>query len=156
MTTVVSRSMEVVVFRLLKDRPEYLVLQRSREERVHPCMWQIITGIIEEGESAAAAAIREVGEEAGLRPLRMWNVPLVNSFYDATRDTVNMCPVFAVQVSPDARVALSEEHMAYQWFSKPQAWTTLVWPAHRESLDVVEQYILRGSEAADRLELKLP
>lgn len=156
MTTVVSRSMEVVVFRLLHDRPEYLVLRRSQEERVHPCMWQIITGIIEEGESAVAAAVREVGEEAGLRPLRLWNVPLVNSFYDATRDTVNMCPVFAVQVGPDAQVTLSEEHMAYQWFSKAAAWKTLVWPAHRESLDVVEQYILRGSEAADRLELKVP
>jgi dATP pyrophosphohydrolase len=156
MTTVISRSVEVVVFRVLNDRPEYLVLQRSLQERLHPCMWQIITGIIEEGESAVAAAVREVKEEAGLIPLRLWNVPLVNSFYDATRDTVNMCPVFAIQAAPEARVVLSEEHMAYQWFSKADAWKRLVWPAHRESLDVVESYMVRGSEAARRLELKVP
>lgn len=156
MSTVICRSMEVVVFRLMKDHAEYLVLQRSREERVHPCMWQIITGIIEEGETAVAAALREVGEEAGLTGLRLWNVPLVNSFYDATRDAVNMVPVFAIQVDPGAQVALSEEHMAYQWFSKADAWNRLVWPAHRDSLDVVESYIVRGSEAADRLELPIP
>jgi dihydroneopterin triphosphate diphosphatase len=156
MTAVVCRSMEVVVFRLVKDHAEYLVLQRSQEERVHPCMWQIITGIIEEGETAAAAAVREVGEEAGLKGLRLWNVPLVNSFYDATRDAVNMCPVFAVQVDPSAKVTLSEEHMAYQWFSRADAWARLVWPAHRQSLEIVDSYIVRGSEAAERLELRLP
>jgi dihydroneopterin triphosphate diphosphatase len=156
MTAVVCRSMEVVVFRMVAGHAEYLVLQRSREERVHPCMWQIITGIIEEGETAVAAALREVGEEAGLKALRLWNVPLVNSFYDATRDAVNMCPVFAVQADPAAQVALSEEHMAYQWFSRADAWTQLVWPAHRQSLEIVDAYIVRETEAARRLELRLP
>ena len=156
MTTVICRSIEAVVFRLVNDRPEYLVLQRSLEERVHPSMWQIVTGIIEEGESAVAAALREVNEEAGVSPVRLWNVPAVSSFYDATRDAVNMVPVFALQADPGAQVVLSEEHMADQWFSRTDAWNRLVWPAHRQSLDMVDTYIVRGSEAADRLELKVP
>ena len=156
MTAVVCRSIEVVVFRLNRDRAEYLVLQRSLEERAHPGMWQIITGMLEEGENAVAAGLREVQEEAGLKPWKLWNVPLVNSFYNATTDTVHMCPVFAIQADPEAVVVLSEEHMAYGWYPFAVARERLVWPAHRESLDIVDSYIVRGSEAADRLELPVP
>lgn len=156
MTAVVSRSIEVVVYRLNRDRAEYLVLQRSLEERAHPGMWQIITGMVEEGESAVAAALREVREESGVTPQRLWNVPLVNSFYNATTDTVHMCPVFAIQAAPEAVVTLSEEHMAYDWRPFAAARDRLVWPAHRESLDIVDAYIVRGSEAADRLTLPVP
>lgn len=156
MTAVVSRSIEVVVFRLNRDRAEYLVLQRSLEERAHPGMWQIITGMLEEGENAVAAGLREVLEESGVTPQRLWNVPLVNSFYNATTDTVHMCPVFAIQADPEAVVVLSEEHMAYGWYPFAGARERLVWPAHRESLDIVDSYIVRGSEAADRLELPVP
>ena len=46
MTAVVCRSIEVVVFRINQDRVEYLVLKRSMEERAHPGMWQIITGML--------------------------------------------------------------------------------------------------------------
>ena len=156
MTAVVCRSIEVVVFRMNQDRVEYLVLQRSMEERAHPGMWQIITGMLEEGEAAVGAGLREVQEETGLNPVRLWNVPLVNSFYNATNDTVNMCPVFAIQADPEAVVALSEEHMAFGWYPYPVARERLVWPAHCESLDIVDSYIVRGSEAADRLELHVP
>ena len=156
MTAVVSRSIEVVVYRLNRDRAEYLVLQRSLEERAHPGMWQIITGMVEEGETAVAAALREVREESGVTPQRLWTVPLVNSFYNATTDTVHMCPVFAIQADPGAVVTLSEEHMDFGWFPYTIARERLVWPAHRDSLEIVEGYIVRGSEAADRLELPVP
>ena len=156
MTAVVCCSIEVVVFRINQDRVEYLVLKRSMEERAHPGMWQIITGMLEEGENAVAAGLREVQEEAGLAPLKLWNVPLVNSFYNATTDTVHMCPVFAIQADPGAVVTLSEEHMDFGWYPYTVARERLVWPAHRESLEIVEGYIVRGSEAADRLELPVP
>ncbi len=156
MTAVVCRSVEVVVFRVKRDRAEYLVLQRSLEERAHPGMWQIITGMLEEGETAVAAGLREAREESGVTPKKLWNVPLVNSFYNATTDTVHLCPVFAIQADPEVVVTLSGEHMAYAWYPCVAARERLVWPAHRESLDIVDSYIVRGSEAADRLELPVP
>jgi dATP pyrophosphohydrolase len=156
MTEVVCCSIEVVVFRLNGDRGEYLILRRSLQEPAHPGMWQIVTGMVEEGETAVEAGLREVREETGLSAVRLWNVPRVNSFYNATRDTVNMCPVFAIQTDPGAGIVLSEEHMAFDWLPLAAARERLVWPAHRDSLDIVDSYIVRGSEAADRLQLPVP
>lgn len=100
MIPVVSHIIEVVVFRVHNDRPEYLIMRRAMHERVHPGMWQIITGMVEERETGREAAVRELHEEAGLVAKHLWSLPLVNSFYDIVRDTVNMCPVFAVQADP--------------------------------------------------------
>jgi dATP pyrophosphohydrolase len=151
MIPVVSHIIEVVVFRVYNDRPEYLIMQRALHERVHPGMWQIITGMVEEGEKGSEAAVRELREEAGLVPVHLWSLPLVNSFYDIARDTVNMCPVFAVQADPGAIVTISEEHMASEWLPLAPAKARLVWPGHREAVDMVENYIVRGGEVAERL-----
>jgi dihydroneopterin triphosphate diphosphatase len=155
MIPVVCHVIEVVVFRLHNDRPEYLIMQRAMHERVHPGMWQIITGMVEEGERGTDAAVRELREEAGLLPLHLWSLPLVNSFYDVARDTVNMCPVFAVQADSGAAVKLSEEHMAFEWLTVVPAKSRLVWPGHREAVDLVENRVVGGGQVAERLLIKL-
>jgi dATP pyrophosphohydrolase len=155
MIPVVSHIIEVVVFRLHYDRPEYLIMRRALHERIHPGMWQIITGMVEEGERGVDAAVRELSEEAGLVPTRLWSLPLVNSFYDIARDTVNLCPVFAVQADSGAEVRLSEEHMASDWLTLVPAKARLVWPGHREALDMVENCIVGGGQVAERLLIKL-
>lgn len=155
MIPVVSHIIEVVVFRVHNDRPEYLIMRRAMHERVHPGMWQIITGMVEERETGREAAVRELHEEAGLVAKHLWSLPLVNSFYDIVRDTVNMCPVFAVQADPGAVVTISEEHMTSEWLPLAPAKARLVWPGHREAVDMVEQYIVRGGEVAERLMIRL-
>jgi dATP pyrophosphohydrolase len=155
MIPVVCHIIEVVVFRLHNDRPEYLIMRRALHERIHPGMWQIITGMVEEGERGVDAAVRELREEAGLVPGRFWSLPLVNSFYDIARDTVNLCPVFAVQSDSRAQVKLSEEHMASEWLTVVPAKARLVWPGHREALDMVENCIVGGGQVAERLLIKL-
>ncbi|HSC14437.1 MAG TPA: NUDIX domain-containing protein [Gammaproteobacteria bacterium] len=52
-----------VVFRLTKSGPRYLLVGASGSKN----RWVLPKGNIEKGESAAAAAVREVAEEAGVR-----------------------------------------------------------------------------------------
>ena len=52
-----------VVFRLTKSGPRYLLVEASGSKD----RWVLPKGNIEKGESAAAAAVREVAEEAGVR-----------------------------------------------------------------------------------------
>jgi dihydroneopterin triphosphate diphosphatase len=156
MIPLVSRIVEVCVFRFMHDRAEYLVLQRAFSESVHPGMWQIITGTVMEGERGQQTALRELREETGLGPKRFWALPMLTSFYDTRRQEIDLCPVFAAQVLPDARTVLSDEHRACDWLPYAEIRRRLVWPSHRQAVDIVDEYIVRGEEAAVRLEIPLP
>ena len=52
-----------VVARIMNGKPEYLLVEASRR----PGLWVLPKGHIEAGETAEAAAVREVEEEAGVR-----------------------------------------------------------------------------------------
>ena len=71
MPQIVSLVIELVVFRFRDDRVEFLLLQRQEGESLHPGMWQIITGTIDEGERALDTARRELKEETGLSAIQL-------------------------------------------------------------------------------------
>jgi len=151
MIPVVSNIVEVCVFRFRNDRIEYLLLKRSLSERIHPGMWQLITGTTTEGERGVRTAIREMQEETGLVPLHFWSVPILTSFYDRYGGALHHCPVFAAQADAGADVQLSEEHCDFVWLTLAEARQRLVWPSHRAVVEMVDSVIVRGEEAASRL-----
>jgi len=150
-----TRFVELCPFRVREEGGEFLLLRRSATETVYPGLWQFVTGRVEEGERAAAAALRELREETGIAPERFWVVPAVNAFYDPAADAIRSVAVFAARLPRTGDVLLSAEHDAYEWLSAPEARRTLVWPAQRHCLDIVEQYILGGEEAGRLLALPL-
>ena len=153
MIPIVSKIIEVCVFRFNSDRIEYLVLRRAPDERLHPGMWQIITGMVEEGERAVETALRELKEETGFTPEHLWSLPQLTTFFDVRNNAINLCPVFAVQVKNGTNPVLSSEHASFDWLPPQSAQSRLVWPSHRAAIDLVDQYIVRGEEAAFRLKL---
>jgi 8-oxo-dGTP pyrophosphatase MutT (NUDIX family) len=155
MANVVSRTVEVCVFKREKGDVRYLLLKRSDDEPLYPGMWQLVTGSIKDGEHAVKAAVREFQEETGLEVLRFWVVPFVNSFYVAENDTVHASPLFAVEIESGREPRLSHEHQSSEWCSYEEATAVLVWPGQRFGLQIVHEYIVGGQEASRLLSLQV-
>jgi dATP pyrophosphohydrolase len=153
MANVSSRIVEVCVFKLVNHQPRYLVLKRSDEETLYPGIWQIVTGMLEEKEHSVAAALREAREETSLRPLRLWVVPAVDTFYSAASDTVNLVPVFAAQVKESDEPKLSHEHKDFAWLTYEQALERLVWRGQKNAVMQTQTYIVGGMEGGKLAEI---
>ncbi|MEW6507935.1 MAG: NUDIX pyrophosphatase [Bacteroidota bacterium] len=130
---------EAHIFRERGNDIEFLLLKRANNER-YPGIWQMVTGSVNENEKAFTAALREILEETGLVPQKLWVVPNVNSFYSPEKDKVIMIPVFAALVNSASEVIISSEHSEYKWVSKEEAKKLLAWNGQRNSVDNIHQY----------------
>ena len=155
MSIIAFRIVEVCVFKFEKDQPKYLLLHRSKTERIYPGIWQLISGSIEEGEKAVNAALREFKEETGLMPKKFWVVPYAGSFYDPDYDALNLTAFFAAEVDEISHPKLCEEHYEYGWFSYEETVQKLVWPGQKKGLEIVHEYIVKGQEAGVLTEIKV-
>src|SRR5207237_4065611 len=83
--------------------PEVLVLRRAPGGR-SPGSWETVHGHIEPGETPVQAALRELREETGLEPTRLYNLSRVEAFYRHRTNDIVLIPVFAGVM--DARAAV--------------------------------------------------
>ena len=139
MPEIISRVIDCHVFMLEGGIPHYLVLRRAADV-IYAGTWRMVGGKIEPGEKAWETALRELKEETGLSPQVLWSVPFLNSFYESSHDRVNIIPVFAAQVDTD-QVLLSGEHDEYQWAQFDKAEELLAWPAQKQGLRIVDEFI---------------
>lgn len=113
---------------------EALVLRRGPAGR-NPGSWETVHGTIEAGESPVDAARRELAEETGLAPLRLYNLSRVESFFWHASGEVILIPQFCAFVAPDAPVRLSAEHDAAEWLDLTDARGRFAWPRERRAMD---------------------
>lgn len=117
-----------------------MLLKRSPDQ-YFPDVWQMVSGKIKEGESAVQSSLREIQEETGLKPEKFWIVPNINSFYTPDPESINLVPVFAVQVDALKEVKLSSEHIEYKWLSADEVKSMLAWAGQIRSVDIIVDYI---------------
>ncbi|MGH3370423.1 MAG: NUDIX domain-containing protein, partial [Nocardioidaceae bacterium] len=101
MTSVRVSLVDLYVLRGTGPGLECLVLRRGTGGRC-PGSWETVHGHIETDELPAAAAVRELLEETGLTPSRLYNLSRVESFYQHRLDEVALVPVFVAFVPSDA------------------------------------------------------
>ncbi len=120
----------------------------------------MVGGKIGPGEAAWQAALRELKEETGLSPSRLFALPFVSRFYEPEHDRLNDIPVFlALLNAPGAPcsvdIALDGEHDHHLWLAAPDAKRRLAWPGQRAGIDASEE-LLRDERLHRYLEVELP
>ncbi|HXI34762.1 MAG TPA: NUDIX domain-containing protein [Gemmatimonadales bacterium] len=134
MTGTAVRFVDVYVLRDAPADPVILVLRRANGGR-SPGTWEAVHGAIEAGETAVQAALRELREETGLAPERLYNASRVEAFYRHAQDEIALIPVFVAFVARDAVVRVSAEHDAFEWLAPDAALARVTWPRMRRALE---------------------
>jgi len=108
------------IISLEKGQAKYLLMKRCGEYLTGN--WQMVSGGIEEGETAWQAALREIKEETNLVPDRFYSADIVESFYEFSWDSIVMAPVFVAFIDTLQTVQLSStEHDDYHWLPYSEA-----------------------------------
>lgn len=126
-------------------RLEVLALRRGANGRC-PGSWETVHGTIEPGETPVQASLRELHEEAGLTPQRLYNLSRTEAFYQHRTDEVALIPVFAAFVAADAEPRLSPEHDRAEWLTPAAAAKRFAWPRERRALEDILS-IVGGGDA---------
>ena len=135
MPKVVVRVIDAYVFNRKSKEIRFLLLKRAKT-KIYEHLWQGVAGKIEAGEAAWEAAIRELKEETGFEPVRIFVADHVSKFYEAHGDWVNMVPVFGIEVE-DEEVILSDEHCEFKWVDFNTAHQTLIWSGQKDGIAAI-------------------
>ncbi len=135
---------DAYVYRQTADGLRFLLLKRN-VNKIYEHLWQGVAGKIESGEEAWQTAIRELKEETGFSPKRMFVADHVSSFYEVHGDRINLVPVFGIEVDTD-QVVLSSEHCDYRWVDIETALDMLVWNGQRTGIRVVHDMVTSGDD----------
>lgn len=122
---------------------EYLVLKRNNKTKIYPNIWQVVTGTIEINETAIQTALREMKEETGLSPIKLWVLPYLAKFYERYSDSVQLSPTFLALVDNN-NVKLSSEHLDYSWLNKNDCLNSLYLPSHKEATEIITDFVINS------------
>lgn len=149
-----SYLVEVHLIRIINSEPQFLLLKRAENES-YPGIWQMVTGSIDENETAIQTALREINEETSLTPVKLWVVPNVNSFYSAEKDNICLVPVFVALINDDSKFQISNEHSNFKWVNNLEAKKLLAWSGQRKSVDIIYDFFCNKESTYKFIELNL-
>lgn len=129
------RAVDVYPYRRPPNGSPHFLLLRRAAGRLYAGQWRMVGGKIRPGEAAWQTALRELQEETGQRPARLWSVPSVNTFYEWQHDRINLIPAFAAELTTDP--VLDHEHDAFAWLTAEDAAGRLAWPEQQRLLRLV-------------------
>ncbi len=139
MSDILVRVIDAYIFHQKSDGIKFLIMKRAKT-KMYEHLWQGVAGEIEVGETAPEAAIRELKEETGFEPVRMFVADHVSKFYETHGDRINLVPVFGIEVDRED-VKISEEHCDFKWVDFETARDTLVWKGQKEGITAVNNML---------------
>jgi len=138
-----------------KNRHDFLQLFRSKKAEGYEQSWQTVYGGVKKKETAIEAALRELKEETRLKPIRLFQVEFLETFYFRPEDYVLVMPVFAAEVPATAKIKLNKEHTAHRWIPEKKISSAFMWRTQIEALTHVLAQLHHPSQAAHFLEVNL-
>lgn len=105
----------VYVIRQFSEERKVLFLKRSGGQYIGA--WWPVAGTPEAGEKPLQTALREVGEETGLRPGRLFSFGMEIPHADSSKALVT----FVALVDQTSPVTLNYEHNEYRWMTGTEA-----------------------------------
>ena len=153
MVDILVRVIDAYIFRQTEDGLKFLLLKRAKT-KMYEHLWQGVAGKIEEGETASEAAIRELKEDTGFDPVRMFVADHVSKFYEVHGDRINLVPVFGIEVDRED-VTISEEHCEFKWVNFETARDTLIWKGQKEGITSVFDMLNSNDDRIKWSEIKL-
>jgi len=139
MSDILVRVIDAYIFHQISDGIKFLIMKRAKT-KMYEHLWQGVAGKIEVGETAPEAAIRELEEETGFEPVRMFVADHVSKFYETHGDRINLVPVFGIEVDRED-VKISDEHCDFKWLDFETARDTLVWKGQKEGITAVNNML---------------
>ena len=147
MPTLKSNLISCYVFGRTTGEHKFLLMKRSQNSVVAGS-WQAVHGHIESGETAVQTAVRELKEETGFEPERLFRVEHVEQFYNERNDSIYLVPVFAAEVNGLPAPTLSEEHTEFVWLALREALPYLLWDNQRKSIGTIAGALQRPARGA--------
>ena len=144
MENIKVRVVDCYVYQQTDKGLKFLILKRN-EKKLYEHLWQGVAGKIEKDEEAWQTAIRELKEETGLDPVKMFVADHISQFYEKHGDRVNLVPVFGIEVD-SKNVILSDEHIEYKWVDFKEAFDTLVWNGQKKGIQTVYNMVSNNDE----------
>ena len=105
-------------------------------------------------ETPEEAAKRELKEETGLTPIRMFIADHVSTFYEENGDLINLVPVFGIETETK-HITLSSEHSEYKWMDFEDAERTLAWNGQKKGMRTVYEMLISNDDRMKWSEIKL-
>jgi dATP pyrophosphohydrolase len=128
------RCSKIAVAVLRGEGADAKVLLMRRSEDILAGLWCQVTGRIEAGETAWEAALREVIEETGIQPSRLYSADFCDFFYDPSTNSVEALPMFLATVATDSEVRLNSENTEFCWVDLHEATDIVPFVGHRVAL----------------------
>jgi len=152
MANIEVRVIDSYVYRITSTGLLFLVLKRAKT-KMYEHIWQGVAGKIEDGETSWEAATRELKEETGLAPLKMFVADHVSKFYETNGDRINLVPVFGIEVDSES-VIISQEHCDHKWVDLNGSLDLLVWRGQKQAIQVVHDMVISNDDRMRWSEVK--
>lgn len=139
----------VAVLRGKAEATKVLLLRRAKGMLAG--LWCQVTGRIEPGETGWEAATREVVEETGLLPAKLYSADFCDFFYNPADNVIEAIPMFVAIVADQAVVRLNDENTEYRWFDILEASEIVPFLGHRFALREIRRDFIECEPMAWKL-----